>query len=245
MTASEVTLLPQPDSPTMPSVLPRSTENDDAVDRERAPPVAAGKDDAQVLDFEQGRGHDSLGERLVDPGVDHVAVGLADRVAAFRQELAEVHPALAADLLETRELLERLRMVVDPQVEIGVFLGRVDERARPTACRACRRPRPRRLSSPRSAGAGRAGRRRPRRRAPSRRSPAARPACCRRRKTCRGSGGRTSRRIPRRYGPRSAPLRVHHVHLPVRDGRHRPRSSGAPPRRPARRARSSARPRRP
>ena len=30
-------------------------------------------------------------------------------------------------LVETRELLERLRMVVDPQVEIGVVLGRVDE----------------------------------------------------------------------------------------------------------------------
>src|SRR5215210_1639640 len=66
-------------------------------------------------------------DRLLNPGVDDVAVGLADRVAALRQELAEVDPALAADFLKTRELLERLRMVVDPQVEIGVVLGRVDE----------------------------------------------------------------------------------------------------------------------
>ena len=71
-------------------------------------------------------------------------------------------------------------MVVDAQVEIGVVLGRVDERARPTACRACRRRPPRPPASPRSARRGKGRALGLDRRAPSRRSPAARPACCRR-----------------------------------------------------------------
>ena len=57
MMASEVTLLPQPDSPTMPSVLPRSDRKAHPVDGEGLAPVRARKDDPQVLDRQERPAH--------------------------------------------------------------------------------------------------------------------------------------------------------------------------------------------
>ena len=48
-----LTLLPEPDSPTMPSVLPASTENDRCCDRAHDPVVRAERD-GEVIDLEQG-----------------------------------------------------------------------------------------------------------------------------------------------------------------------------------------------
>ena len=52
MIESAVTDLPQPDSPTIPSVLPRSTANDDAVDR---PHDALAREEVrpEIVDLEQ------------------------------------------------------------------------------------------------------------------------------------------------------------------------------------------------
>ena len=54
MIDSAVTLLPQPDSPTMPSVRPRSSVKLDAVDRPHLAVVGV-EDGAQAADFEQRR----------------------------------------------------------------------------------------------------------------------------------------------------------------------------------------------
>ena len=58
------------------------------------------------------------------------AVGDADRIAPARQKLREMHPALAAHLLQAREFGERIGVVVDAQVEVGLFLLAVDEQRR-------------------------------------------------------------------------------------------------------------------
>ena len=55
MIASDVTLLPQPDSPTRPSVAPLRDAEIDAVDRVGACGRVAVEDDAQILDLDQRR----------------------------------------------------------------------------------------------------------------------------------------------------------------------------------------------
>ena len=190
--------MPQPDSPTMPSVRPRATEKlTPSTARVRRPSVPGKTTRRSSTSRSGGAAHGKSalqGDGLVDLGVDEVAVGGADRVAAPRQEFAEVHPALAADLLQPLELGERIGVVVDAQVEVGVFLGRMDEQrggllaalvaarrlARP-ACAAIRR-------RAKGSALARIGLRR---RLDHLR---ARPACCRRPRRCRGSGARTSRR---------------------------------------------------
>ena len=52
MMASEVTLLPQPDLPTKPSVAPLATLKINAVDRVRGAAVVAVEQHAQALDFD-------------------------------------------------------------------------------------------------------------------------------------------------------------------------------------------------
>ena len=53
MIARESTVLPEPDSPTMPSVLPWSSVKRDALDGPQRP-AAGGEGDVEVLDLEQG-----------------------------------------------------------------------------------------------------------------------------------------------------------------------------------------------
>ena len=133
MTASEVTLLPQPDSPTMPSVRPRATEKLTPSTASVRRPSVPGKTTRRSSTSSSGAPLMAIGfarrRALSISAFDDVAVGGADRVAASRHELAEVHAALAADLLQPRQFGERIGVVVDPQVEVGVFLGRVDESA--------------------------------------------------------------------------------------------------------------------
>ena len=100
----------------------------DAVDRMRGAAVVAVEDDAQALDLDQRACRHALARHgRFDAGVDDGAVGDPGRIAARRQELAEMHPALAADLFQPFELGERIGVVVDAQVEIGPFLLAVDQ----------------------------------------------------------------------------------------------------------------------
>ena len=82
--ARDVTLLPQPDSPTMPTVLPRSTENLDAVHCASAAAVLARERHLQVANLEQRVAHGGAvlfgGHRLGDPALDLGAVRDAERI---------------------------------------------------------------------------------------------------------------------------------------------------------------------
>ena len=69
--ASDVTLLPQPDLPTSPSVAPLVDRKIDGVDRMRGATVVAVEGDAQILDFDQRRRRSLLAsDRGCDRRVD-------------------------------------------------------------------------------------------------------------------------------------------------------------------------------
>ena len=133
----------------------------DAVDRDRAPPAVAVKHDAQVFDRQQRRGHHFASAASAAAMPASIFARSMHRRTGLRllgRNLREMHPALAAHRFEPRELGERIGVVVDAQIEVGPLLLAVDQRARPTACRACRRRRLRPPSAPRSGGAGTAAR---------------------------------------------------------------------------------------
>ena len=54
------------------------------------------------------------------------AIRNAGRVGVVRQELAEMHPALTADLFQPFQLGERVQVIVDAQVEVGPLFLAVD-----------------------------------------------------------------------------------------------------------------------
>jgi hypothetical protein len=130
MIASDVTLLPQPDSPTEAErralATLRSTLSTACVVR----PSSPWKSDAQVLDFDQRACVIFARDGRFDRGVDDRAIGDAGRILARRQELAEMHPALAAHLFEAFELGKRIGVVVDAQIERRPFLLAVDHKRR-------------------------------------------------------------------------------------------------------------------
>ena len=188
MIDSAVTLLPQPDSPTMPSVRPALEREADAIDRRELAVVGSKSVRRPLTSSSARRLHDgavrgrawrsraSIAARSVTP---------PGRVRAGRQAMKGWKRSRLF-VVEPLQLDERLGVVVDAQVERRILLGRLDAAAPPPACRACRRrpPRPRRCAaSSRSATAGAAcasiglG--------ASPRSPRARRACCRRRSSRR------------------------------------------------------------
>ena len=104
----------------------------DAVDRVRGAAVVAMEDDAQALDLDQRDVRSFLGPRS-PASMPASMVARSVIPAGFlrrRQELAEMHPALAADRFEPLELGKRIGMVVDAQVEVGPFLLAVDQKRR-------------------------------------------------------------------------------------------------------------------
>ena len=129
MMASEVTLLPQPDSPTRPSVAPLATLRSTLSTAWVVRPSSPWKVTRRSLDLDQRRCRSLSGLAMpaCDAGVDGGAVGDAGRILARRQERAEMHPALAADRFEALEFGERIGMVVDAQVESRPFLVAMDQ----------------------------------------------------------------------------------------------------------------------
>ena len=153
--------------------LPRATERSTPSTATRAAPAVAVEHDAQILDRQQRRGASfRLGASAAAMPASISARSITPTgLRSARQELREMHPALAAHRFEPLKLGERIGVIVDAQVEVGPLLLAVDQRAPPTACRACRRPRLRPPSARRSAGAETAARRSPRRPSRSPRSP--------------------------------------------------------------------------
>ena len=223
ITASEVTLLPQPDSPTSPSVEPRASGEIDAVDRDRA--AARDRRGTRTRRFSIA----SSGAAITSPrrarrrcrASSSARSMIADGIALARQELREVHPALAAHRFEALKLGERIGVIVDAKVEIGPFLLAVDQQRR-------------RLLAALVAAGGLAGLQRGDQAARKRqrgvrrvglrglvRSPRAPPACCRRPRTPRPPSSRTSRCSPCRYARRCGRPRPSHEAGGVRGRRRR------------------------
>src|SRR6185436_4308387 len=117
MIASAVTLLPQPDSPTRPRVRPASSA--------RLTPSTAGT--------VERRPASSTSNSTLSPVTssnlifDERAVGDPRRARLRRQAAHERLVALEAHAVETAQLGDRLRVVVDADVEERIFLGGVDE----------------------------------------------------------------------------------------------------------------------
>src|SRR5688572_5220323 len=122
MMVSAVTLLPQPDSPTMPSVRPRSSEKSTPSTARTSP-----RSEAKWVRSSRTSSRLFVTRDLL---LDHVAVGDAERPRPARSALEIRHEALVRLVVQPPQLGERLGVVVDPQVEIGVGLGRADEQRR-------------------------------------------------------------------------------------------------------------------
>ena len=100
----------------------------DAVDGVRAPSVLAREGDLEIADIEQRFAHaaaffldssSASAARIGDQALDLGAVDHAGGIFPRGHEFSKCRLALAADLLETRKLGERIRMVVDADVESG------------------------------------------------------------------------------------------------------------------------------
>ena len=172
MTASDVTLLPQPDSPTSPRVRPRCQRQVDAVDGAHGA-VVGGEGNGKLAQFEQRYAHSTLRRQApFDAGVDRGAIEDAGRILARRHEGAEVRPALAAHRLRAAPARAAARHDRRRAGRARNIPGCRRSPARPTACRACRRRPFRRPSWRRSGAAAGASRRSRGRSARSRRRPA-------------------------------------------------------------------------
>ena len=119
MMDSAVTLLPQPDSPTMPSVRPAIEREADAAHGLRDAAAVALEDDAQVA-----RPSSSGAALTRSPPRSTCAISSSsslrsvspEGLRAARHLAAEVHPALARHLLQPRQLGQRIGVIVDAQV---------------------------------------------------------------------------------------------------------------------------------
>src|SRR5919201_5571165 len=123
MMESAVTLLPQPDSPTMPSVRPRARLKSTPSTARTSPLSPAN----EVRSARTSSRFSVPGNLFLEARAIEHAKGprLARRAAHVRDE------PLVRLVVEAAELGERLGVVVDPQVELRVVLARVnDERRR-------------------------------------------------------------------------------------------------------------------
>ena len=129
MIDSAVTLLPQPDSPTMPSVRPASSVK-------LTPSTAANSPSSVAKCVRRSRTSSSaviacrVRLEARDLLLDHRAVGDARGPRLARHAGEERLEALEALLVEAAQLGDRLGVVVDAQVEERIVLGRVDEERR-------------------------------------------------------------------------------------------------------------------
>src|SRR5688572_17104254 len=121
MMESAVTLLPQPDSPTMPSVRPRC--------RLKSTPSTARTSPRSVAKCVRSPRTSSSGVRSMggDLPLELFPVEQTPRPRPARAAAQVGDEALVRFGVQARQLGEWLGMVVDPQAELGVGLGRVDE----------------------------------------------------------------------------------------------------------------------
>src|SRR5687768_10087799 len=120
MIESAVTLLPQPDSPTMPRVRPRSR-------RRSTPSTARTSPRSEAKCVRSSRTSSSGGARfsiLAYVAVDFLPVQDAPGARLARAAAHEGNEALVRLRVEAPELRERIGVVVDPQVKIRIFLNR-------------------------------------------------------------------------------------------------------------------------
>src|SRR6185503_6140801 len=122
MIESAVTLLPQPDSPTMPRVRPRSSLRSTPSTARTSPRSEA----KCVRRFFTSSRLFVAGNLLLDYGtVEHAPGARLARAAAHEGDEALVRLAVQA-----AQLGQRVRVVVHAQAQLGILLGRVDEQRR-------------------------------------------------------------------------------------------------------------------
>src|SRR5574341_1295510 len=122
MIESAVTLLPQPDSPTMPSVRPRS--------RLRSTPSTARTSPRSEAKCVRSPRTSSRLFVTSDLLLDHAAVIDAERPLPARAALEVGDEALVRLFVEALELGQRIGVIVDADAEVGISLGRADEERR-------------------------------------------------------------------------------------------------------------------
>ena len=140
--------LPQPDSPTMPSVRPASSEKPTPSTAANSPPASTANS------VRKSRTSSSAAHRCrarcletFDFGFDRGAIGDASGARRARQAGEERLIALEAHLVQAFQFGDRVRVIVDAEVEKRIDLGRVDQQRRGllaalvAACRLARRHR--------------------------------------------------------------------------------------------------------
>src|SRR5687767_1309379 len=122
MMLSAVTLLPQPDSPTMPRVRPRSSVKS-MPSTARTSPSSDAKCVRRFL----------TSSRLLVTGdllLDHAAIQLARGPLAAGGALEVRDEALVRLFVQALQLGQRRGVVIDAQIELGVVLGRAEQERR-------------------------------------------------------------------------------------------------------------------
>src|SRR3954447_24199903 len=122
MIDSAVTLLPEPDSPTMPSVRPRSRRKSTPSTARTSP-----RSPSKAVRSPRTSSRASVACNLL---FDDRAVEHAPRERLARAAAHERNEALVRLLVKAPELGERLGVIVDADVELGIRLGGVDPQRR-------------------------------------------------------------------------------------------------------------------
>src|SRR3954471_8618655 len=125
MMLSAVTLLPQPDSPTMPRVRPRSRLKS-TPSTARTSPSSESKTVVRPRTSSSAARSDMPGDFLLD----RLAIEQAPRPRLARAAGHEGDEALVRFLVEAAQLREGLGVVVDPQAQLRIRLGRMNEERR-------------------------------------------------------------------------------------------------------------------
>src|SRR3954469_11353508 len=125
MMLSAVTLLPQPDSPTIPSVRPRSTLKS-TPSTARTSPSSESKTVVRPLTSSSAARSDMPGDFVLD----RLAVEEAPWPRLARAAGHEGDEALMRLPVEAAQLREGLGVVVDPQAQLRIRLGQMDEEGR-------------------------------------------------------------------------------------------------------------------
>src|SRR5688500_8137210 len=122
MMESAVTLLPQPDSPTMPRVRPGSSLKSTPSTARTSPPSPANT----VRNPRTSSRFLVAGNFFLDAG----ALERAPRARLARPAAHEGDEALVRLVVEPPQLGERVSVVVDPDVDVGIVFGRMDQQGR-------------------------------------------------------------------------------------------------------------------
>src|SRR6185503_18815950 len=119
MMLSAVTLLPQPDSPTIPSVRPRSSLKS-TPSTARTSPASVSKTVRSPLTSRRAARSDMPGDLVLDG----LALEDAPRPRLARAAAHEGNEALVRFLVQAPQLGQRLGVVVDAQAQLRIRLGR-------------------------------------------------------------------------------------------------------------------------